>query len=337
MNTTMSGVNRPLVSVITPSYNQGAYLEQTILSVLNQDYPHIEYTIIDGNSTDESVNIIRRYADRIAYWVSEPDEGQGHAINKGFARAKGEIVAWLNSDDLYLPGVVSEVVNFLEINPGVGMVYANCLEIDEKGSAIAWRKSRQFDLLDLLSFNIIPQPTVFLRREVVTALGGLDISLSLLFDHQMWIRVAAAFPILYKDRCWAAARLHEASKNARWWSSYGQEATAMLNELSAKPDMHPIIETYRRQILAGIACFAGNYALVNGDLRGATQEFAKALRLQPDTLRRVWKQLVLLPLLGMGLLHPGEEFNLFRRRYKSLLSPREPDVIQKQLRTLKVR
>ena len=122
-----------LVSIVTPSYNQSRFIEDTIRSVLSQDYPQIEYMIVDGGSTDGSVEIIKRYEDQLAWWVSERDQGQTDAINKGFARATGDILAWLNSDDTYEPGAVSAAVKYLQEHPEVGMVYGDCNYIDENG------------------------------------------------------------------------------------------------------------------------------------------------------------------------------------------------------------
>jgi glycosyltransferase involved in cell wall biosynthesis len=115
----------PLVSIITPSYQQAAFLEQTMKSVLEQDYPNIEYLVADGGSVDGSVEIIQRYADRLAWWVSEKDHGQGEAINKGFTRAKGKYIAWVNSDDFYMPGAIRSAVAELEAHPDVGMVFGD--------------------------------------------------------------------------------------------------------------------------------------------------------------------------------------------------------------------
>jgi len=127
----------PLVSIVTPSYNQAQFIEATIQSVLSQDYPKIEYIIMDGGSKDGSVEIIHRYAGRLAWWVSERDRGQTDAINKGFAHANGEILAWLNSDDIYHPGAISEAVAHLTAHPETGMVYGDAALIDDQGRTFA--------------------------------------------------------------------------------------------------------------------------------------------------------------------------------------------------------
>src|SRR5215207_2503335 len=123
-----------LISIVTPSFNQDRYIEETIRSVLSQDYPSIEYMIVDGASSDETVDIIKKYEDKLAYWVSENDKGQTEAINKGFRHAKGDILAWINSDDTYQPGAVAAVVKYLQDHPDVGMVYGDCNYINESGN-----------------------------------------------------------------------------------------------------------------------------------------------------------------------------------------------------------
>jgi len=124
------------VSIVTPSFNQGAFLKQTIESVLAQDYRNIEYIIIDGGSTDESKDILASYSDRLDYWVSEPDRGQSHAIQKGFQKATGNVFAWLNSDDLLAPHAVATAISVLQVNPSIGLVYGDRLRIDCRGNVI---------------------------------------------------------------------------------------------------------------------------------------------------------------------------------------------------------
>jgi len=205
---------QPLVSIITPSFNQAHFLEATIQSVLEQDYPNIEYIIIDGGSTDNSVEVIKKYEGRLAVWVSEPDKGQTDAINKGFARAKGEILAWINSDDTYQPGAVSEAVKFLGENPEAAMVYADCNYIDEQGRVIGKFASRQTDYARLRrGYAHIPQQTMFFRAKYWKELGPLDPSFYFAMDYELWVRLARHAPLMYlPGHTWANFRMHTSSK-----------------------------------------------------------------------------------------------------------------------------
>lgn len=202
------------VSIVTPSFNQARYLERTILSVLEQDYSHIEYMIIDGGSTDGSLEIIQKHANRLAWWVSEPDKGQTDAINKGFARASGEILAWLNSDDTYNPGAISAAVKFLQDNPQVGMVYADTDFIDEQGSVIGRFPAAQTDLTRLLRGYVhIPQQAAFWRADLWRKVGPLDPSFYFAMDYDLWVRLARITELRYlPGQVWANFRLHASGK-----------------------------------------------------------------------------------------------------------------------------
>ncbi len=204
----------PLVSIITPSFNQASFLEETITSVLTQDYPRIEYIIMDGGSTDGSVDIIQKYADRLAYWESVKDKGQTDAINKGFDRASGDILAWINSDDTYNPKAVGEAVKFLIAHPETAMVYADCNFINEHGDVIGKFASRQTDYAKLRRGYVhIPQQTMFFRSTYWKQLGPLDPSFYFAMDYDLWVRIAKQAPVQYlPGKTWANFRIHTSSK-----------------------------------------------------------------------------------------------------------------------------
>lgn len=206
--------SKPLVSIITPSFNQGKFLEETILSVLNQDYENIEYIVVDGDSTDNTLEIIKKYQSRLAWWISESDKGQTEAINKGFNRANGQILAWLNSDDVYHPGAVREAVNYLLENPQVGMVYGDLDFIDENGKVIGKFNAAQTDLTKLRrGFVHIPQPSAFFRTDLWKKIGPLDASFFFAMDYDLWTRLASVSELKYlPGRSWAKFRLHSDGK-----------------------------------------------------------------------------------------------------------------------------
>ena len=202
-----------LISIVTPSYNQGHYIEETIQSVLAQDYPHIEYLIVDGGSTDNTVNIIKKYENKLAWWISEKDKGQTDAINKGFARAKGDILAWINSDDTYEPGAVAAAVKYLKELPRVGMVYGDCNFINDSGHVIGKFNAAQTSYRLLRQgYAHIPQQSMFLRAELWRQVGPLDPSFYFAMDYDLWTRIAARTEIKYIPQTWANFRLHTYGK-----------------------------------------------------------------------------------------------------------------------------
>ena len=205
----------PLVSIITPSFNQARFLEATMRSVLEQDYPRIEYFVVDGGSTDGSADIIKKYASAqaaalggdgkarhtVSWWISEKDKGQTDAINKGLNRANGDILAWLNSDDTYNPGAVSAAVKYLVEHPEVGMVYSDCNYIDEEGRVIGQFPAAQTDYRRLRQGYVhIPQQTMFFRAKYWKELGPLDPSFYFAMDYDLWTRIAAQAPSQIRSR-----------------------------------------------------------------------------------------------------------------------------------------
>jgi glycosyltransferase involved in cell wall biosynthesis len=228
----------PIVTIVTPSYNQARFLEETILSVLAQDYPNIEYLIIDGGSTDGSVEIIRKYGHRLAYWVSEPDQGQSHAINKGLQRANGEILAWLNSDDVCCPGAVRAVVDFFGSHPGVALVYGRADLIDFDGVVVHQIPWQDFDVPACIGRHRypIPQPAAFFRRETILQVGLLDQRLHYCLDWDYWIRIAmAGLKISTIPQTLARCRLHHDSKTVGELLRPQEEMVAWVDRFFSQP------------------------------------------------------------------------------------------------------
>jgi len=202
----------PLVSIVTPTYNMGHFLRETIESVLSQDYPNIQYIVMDGGSTDDTVAILESYGSRIE-WVSERDEGQADAVNKGFLRARGEIFTFLNADDIYYPGAVRAAVEEFGRRPDAGVVYGNAWYTREDGSRHSRYPVQPFDYEVLGHLCYICQPASFLRSKVWAAMGGLDKSLHLTLDYDLWLRTAKRFPLVHIDRDLATCRMYLENKS----------------------------------------------------------------------------------------------------------------------------
>ena len=289
---------KPLVSVVTPSYNQADFLEDTIKSVLAQDYPAIEYLIVDGGSTDGSVDIIHKYKSDLVWWISEPDEGQASAINKGMAKAQGEIVAWLNSDDLYLPGAVSQAVAEFQSHPQLGLVFGNAVTIDADGCPIKELIFPDWQLEDLIGFRIICQPAGFMARELYEQVAGLDLNYHYMLDHHLWIRIASLAPIQHIPFMLAAARHHEAAKNVSQAAAFGRESLEILEWMETQPDLASLVAANKRQVLAGAYRLNARYLMDGGQYAPALKSYAQAFFNQPVYTARHWHR-VIYACLGM--------------------------------------
>lgn len=219
----------PLVTVVTPSFNQADFIERTIQSVLSQDYSPIEYIVMDGGSTDGTLEILKKYEGRLT-WFSEKDRGQADAVNKGWSRAKGSILGWLNSDDTYAPGAIRKVVDFMARHPDAGMVYGDACYIDAEDGLIEPYFTEPFSLDRLAENCFICQPAAFLRADVFRTVGPLDISLNFALDYEYWIRIAKSFPVRKMDDPLANSRLHGACKSVSQRRQTHGEAIAVVRK-----------------------------------------------------------------------------------------------------------
>lgn len=203
----------PRISIVSCSFEQGRYLDATMRSVLDQDYPSTEYIIIDGGSRDDSVEVIRRYESRLAHWVSEPDKGQTDALIKGFGRATGEIQGWLCSDDLLLPGALARVARFFDEHPEVDAAYGDSLWIDAAGNYLRSKKEIAFNRFVLMfDHNYISQPSMFWRRRLYEQVGGLDRRFNLAMDNDLWERFSRHTEIGHIDAYLSCMRYYPEQK-----------------------------------------------------------------------------------------------------------------------------
>lgn len=207
--------NYPKISVVTPSYNQAQFLERTILSVLNQNYPNLEYIIIDGGSTDGSVEIIKKYEKYLSYWVSEKDKGQSHAINKGFDKSTGEILAWLNSDDTYLSETFYKVAKSFKRNPEADLIFGNIYFINEFDKRIGELRFTEFDF-DTLVYEggNLHQTGTFWTKNIYKKVGGLNSNYKFCMDYDFFCRVAKVGKLCHMRDFFANFRMHANAKSS---------------------------------------------------------------------------------------------------------------------------
>lgn len=223
------------ISIVTPSYNQGDYLEETIESVLSQGIPGLEYIIMDGGSTDQSVEIIRKYEKHLAYWQSQPDGGQTHAILEGFRRSSGQVLAWINSDDSYEPGTLAKVKREFESDPQLQFLYGDYSLLFQDGRKVAKPKI-SFDFnISLLAFLMIPQPSSFWKRSLYDAVGGLNPRYQYAMDYDLFLRFGRHLKdhpnaIRHLQDLLAQFRVHEESKSVSLQARFLPEYEAIRTQ-----------------------------------------------------------------------------------------------------------
>ena len=268
----------PLVSVVTPSLNQGAFIRATIESVLGQDYPNIEYWVMDGGSTDGTLEVLRAYeSDSRFHWVSAPDAGQSDAINRGWSRCRGDVLAWLNSDDTYRPAALRTQVAALRAHAECGVVYGDALYVDAAGAPVQMAYGRAYRVAELLRLTIPVQPTVFLRRDVVERIGPVDTRFHSSMDSEYWVRAARVTTFWYEPRLIATYRWHARSKTVAAARGFYGDWLAILDNFFADSARQDFPRRERDRIYADLYATQARLEASGGALRSAATYAWRAL------------------------------------------------------------
>jgi glycosyltransferase involved in cell wall biosynthesis len=267
----------PLVTVITPAYNQGVFLRDTIESVLSQDYPNIEYYVINDGSTDETAKILEEYTGKIK-WETQPNMGQTPTINKGWRLTNGQIITWLNSDDTFLEGAVRKGVEYLLAHSDTGIVFGDSLFTEADGTPL--ERTRPLPPFNYRNFvigceNPISQPSSFIRRQVIQQVGELDPRFYYFMDWDLWLRAGLYFKIDYIPELWSTYRLHAASKTVAQSIKAAPELEYMYRKFFSRADLPPEISNIRKKAMMNMFFTTGGYYL-NGNNKKMAAKMARA-------------------------------------------------------------
>jgi glycosyltransferase involved in cell wall biosynthesis len=303
----------PKISIVTPSYNQGQFIEETIRSVLLQGYPDLEYVIIDGGSSDNTVEIIRKYEPWLTYWISEKDRGQSHAINKGWKKATGEILAWINSDDTYAPGCFLRVAGAFLSNSSGSVIYGDCNIVDGQGLFIRPCPAEEFQLENLICNKwFIPQQSTFIRREVVDAVGRLREDLHLVMDWEYWLRIALKKKVIrYIPVQLANFRIWEEAKTSSYSVRSALEKFAVLDHYFGQEHVLLQIKRFKKRAYSNVHRFASVACNGDGQRRQTLVHLLKAIHFRPALLTD--KVVIKLLFKVLAILIVGERLNKKRK------------------------
>lgn len=282
----MTHNNLPLVTVITPAYNQGIYLRDTIESVLSQDYPNIELLVLNDGSTDNTEEILKEYTGRIK-WETQKNMGQTPTINKGWRQTTGEIITWLNSDDTYLPGAVKAGVDYLLQHPETGIVFADSVFTEADGTHLdRTRPVPPFNYKDFVvnCENPISQPSSFIRRSVMEKAGELDPQYYYFMDWDFWLRAGLYCKIDHVDAVWSTYRLHAESKTVSQSKKAAPELKYMYDKYFSRTDLPTDITAIKKKAMMNMYFTSGGYFLDGDDKTSAANVAKKAIIQNPAGL-----------------------------------------------------
>uniref|UniRef100_UPI0040488011 glycosyltransferase family 2 protein n=1 Tax=Algoriphagus sp. TaxID=1872435 RepID=UPI0040488011 len=286
---TNAGLSLPRISVVMPSFNQFQYIEEAIRSVLLQGYDDLEFIVIDGGSTDGSIDIIMKYAPWLSFWVSEPDRGQSDALNKGFIRSTGDILAWLNSDDIYCVGALRSVGCFYQQFPEIGLLYGDCEMINADGHVIHILKGQEADLESLMAVNFIPQPSAFFSRCAFDKVGGINIERHFIMDYELWLLMALqGIKMHYVPQILSRFRLYQGSKSGSQSIKFGYEYLSFLEAIDPTLQNDRLMENRLKAFLSTFTMIMDcNYlGAVNADILKALQLWSNHLNHYHDNYQK---------------------------------------------------
>jgi glycosyltransferase involved in cell wall biosynthesis len=281
----MSNQELPTVTVVTPAYNQAEFLRDTIESILSQDYPNIEYVVLDDGSTDDTPKILADYGDRFR-WETHENMGQTATINKGWSMTGGEIITWLNSDDtFYDSSCVREAVEYLIEHPEVGIVFGDSMFTEADGTELGPSRpiiDFTYEKMVRTCENFISQPSAFIRRAVIEKVGDLDARYYYFMDWDLWIRAGIYFKIEHVDAIWSTYRLHAESKTVAQSRKAAPELQYLYEKYFSRDDVPAHIRAFEKEAMMNMCFTSGGYYLNGDDVDGATRMARKAFEYNPS-------------------------------------------------------
>jgi glycosyltransferase involved in cell wall biosynthesis len=305
----------PKVTIVTPSFNQGDYLEETIRSVLLQDYPNIEYYVMDGGSTDKSAMILQKYAPWLAGWTIEKDKGQADAINKGWQRSSGEFLGWLNSDDVLTPQAITRLVHSFQDHPDVDFIYGDLEYMDAESQFLRCVTAQDFDLNQIIrEAGFITQPGSLVRRRLVNQIGYLDPALHFLMDLDFWLRGGLIGKFEYLREPVARFRFHSNSKSSKQTNLAANEIMLVYQKFFSNPNLPPSFLSIEKQAWGSAHLYAARSWYFMNQLGKAYQDVWKAFKIDPiNLIKKPW-----LGFLGklLALTLVGGRDSLFFQKFR---------------------
>ncbi|MEM7129001.1 MAG: glycosyltransferase family 2 protein [Chloroflexota bacterium] len=310
----------PLVTVVTPSYNQADFIEETICSVFRQEYPNIEHLVMDGGSTDGTVEILKKYQSKYNLkWISEADSGQSDALNKGFRRASGAIIGWLNSDDTYMPDAIQTAVEYLAANPASGWAYGDGYWIDETSRVLSEKYSGPYSLANLVYKGMyVTQPSMFIHKATLDKVGYLDESIHTTMDYDFCLRLGYHSDAVYIPQKLSTRRLHSEAKTEAVSVNFYDDAIRSMDKLFARADLPDDVMALRDDAYARRHMIGGYQAFSAGQYERARNLLEASLALRPKYLQKeglLMRLLILESYFGLTWLTPGHSRRQAEQKY----------------------